>query len=164
MFATALALIAQSFSGRDRAVAFGVFGAITGVEPMFDIRLLRKPTFDGGLIAAFAMNGSLFSLLTYLILYFQQTLGYSAAATGVRFLPLTGAIFLAAGIAGRLSERVPMRLLIAPGFALVAAGLLLMRGLTVDAGWTHFSTGHDHRRGRCRVCQYAARGHRCRRR
>ncbi len=31
MFATALALIAQSFSGRDRAVAFGVFGAITGV-------------------------------------------------------------------------------------------------------------------------------------
>ena len=58
------------------------------------------------------MNGSLFSVLTYLILYFQQTLGYSAAATGVRFLPLTGAIFLAAGIAGRLSERVPIRLLI----------------------------------------------------
>ena len=31
MFATSLALIAQTFSGRDRAVAFGVFGAITGV-------------------------------------------------------------------------------------------------------------------------------------
>ena len=31
MFATSLALIAQAFHGRDRAVAFGVLGAITGV-------------------------------------------------------------------------------------------------------------------------------------
>ena len=31
MFATALALIASAFSGRDRGVAFGVFGATTGV-------------------------------------------------------------------------------------------------------------------------------------
>jgi EmrB/QacA subfamily drug resistance transporter len=246
MFATSLALIAQAFSGRDRAVAFGVLGAITGVgvavgpvlggvltsgiswrwiffvnipvgiaallitlqkvdesrnpfanrpdvlgfltfstglaaltfglirsapdgwgsttvvvslcaaavllaaflvaellqrEPMFDLGLLRKPTFGGGLLAALAVNGSLFSLLTYLILYFQQSLGLSAAQTGVRFLPLTGAIFLASGIAGRLSERVPARALIAPGFALIGGGLLLMRGLTVDATWTHLLAG-----------------------
>src|SRR4051795_1213935 len=31
MFATALALIAQAFRGRERGVAFGVFGAVTGV-------------------------------------------------------------------------------------------------------------------------------------
>src|SRR3954454_6729045 len=31
MFATSLALIAQAFQGRDRGVAFGVFGAVTGV-------------------------------------------------------------------------------------------------------------------------------------
>src|SRR5881227_2276616 len=31
MFATALALIASAFSGRDRGVAFGAFGATTGV-------------------------------------------------------------------------------------------------------------------------------------
>src|SRR5690348_5863702 len=68
-------------------------------EPMFDLTLLRKPTFGGGLLAALDVNGSLFSLLTYLVLYFQQTLGLSAAQTGVRFLPLTGAIFLASGIA-----------------------------------------------------------------
>jgi EmrB/QacA subfamily drug resistance transporter len=30
MFATSLALIAQAFQGRDRGVAFGVFGAVTG--------------------------------------------------------------------------------------------------------------------------------------
>jgi EmrB/QacA subfamily drug resistance transporter len=114
---------------------------LTRREPMFDMRLLRKPAFGGGLLAALAINGSLFSLLTYLILYFQQSLGLSASQTGVRFLPLTGAIFLASGIAGRLSERVPNRLLIAPGFGLVGAGLLLMRGLTVDSSWTHLLAG-----------------------
>src|SRR4051794_5104721 len=31
MFATSLALIAQAFQGRERGVAFGVFGAVTGV-------------------------------------------------------------------------------------------------------------------------------------
>ena len=30
MFATSLALIAQAFRGRERGIAFGVFGAVTG--------------------------------------------------------------------------------------------------------------------------------------
>jgi len=209
MFATALALLAQAFSGTDRGVAFGVFGAITGIavavgpvlggaitsglswrwiffvnipigviaititllrveesrdphanrpdwlgfltfssglgalvygliesnshawgsvrvvdsivtaavllivfvivevkqrRPMFDLTLLRNPTFVGGLISAFAISGSLFSMLTFIVLYFQNILGYSAIGTGVRRLALTGAIFLTAGIAGRLTS------------------------------------------------------------
>ncbi len=247
MFATSLALIAQAFQGRDRAIAFGLLGAITGVAvavgpvvgglltsglswrwiffvnlPIGIVALLvtlrmvdesRNPfakrldvvgfaTFSSGLaaltfglirsapdgwgsatvdrvagrrgrpahglrhrragpartrcstsrccasrrstagcIAALGVNGSLFSLLTYLILYFQQTLGLSAAQTGVRFLPLTGAIFVASGIAGRLSERVPIRALIGPGFALIGGGLLLMRGVDATSAWTHFLPG-----------------------
>ena len=187
MFATSLALIAQAFRGRERALAFGLLGAITGVavaigpvlggvltsdlswrwiffvnlpigvfallvtltrveesrnpaakrpdiigfltfstglaaltfglissnddgwasltvagslaaaavllasflvaervqrEPMFDLALLRVPTFGGGLAAALAVNGSLFALLTYLILYFQQVLGLSQPRPG----------------------------------------------------------------------------------
>ena len=210
MFATSLALLAQSFHGKDRGVAFGAFGAITGVaiavgpvlggaltsgaswrwifyvnipigalallvtllrvdesrdpnasrpdwvgfatfsvglaalvfglirsnadgwgsatvvgslaaaavllaafviaervqsEPMLDLRLLRVPTFNGGLVAAWAISASIFSALTFLILYMQNILGLSAVDTGIRFLPLTGAIFLTAGIAGRLTTR-----------------------------------------------------------
>ena len=89
-------------------------------EPMFDLSLFRVPTFVGGLIAAFAISASLFSLLTYLVIYMQNLLGYSAIETGVRFLPLSLAIFFTAGIAGRLTARVPTRLLIGPGFALIA--------------------------------------------
>src|SRR5919197_773326 len=110
-------------------------------EPMLALSLLRKPTFVGGLAAAFAISASLFSLLTFLVLYLQNVLGYSAAQTGVRFLALTGAIFLTAGIAGRLTSQVPTRFLIGPGFALIGAGLLLMRGLDPASDWTHLLPG-----------------------
>lgn len=246
MFATSLALLAQAFQGEDRGIAFGAFGAITGVavaigpvlggaltsgvgwrwifyvnlpigvvallvtllrveesrdphagapdwigfaafsaglaalvfglirsgndgwgsstvivsltaalvlltafvvaesvqrEPMLDLRLLRVPTFNGGLAAAWAVSASVFSALTFLVLYVQNILGLSAVASGVRFLPLTGAIFLTSGVAGRLTAHVPRRLLIGPGFVLIGTGMLLMRGLTAASGWTHLLPG-----------------------
>lgn len=110
-------------------------------SPMFDLTLLRKPTFVGGLIAAFAVSASIFSCLTYLVLYMQNLLGLSAMETGLRFLVLSGAIFFTAAIAGRLVARVPTRFLIAPGFALVGIGLLLMRGIVPADDWTHLIPG-----------------------
>jgi EmrB/QacA subfamily drug resistance transporter len=109
--------------------------------PMLDLHLLRVPTFNGGLIAAWAISASLFSLLTYVVLYLQNVLGSSALDTGMRLLPMTGAIFLTAGLAGRLTGHVPTRALIAPGFAFIGAGLLLMRGITPADDWTHLLPG-----------------------
>ena len=110
-------------------------------EPMLDLGLLRVPTFNGGLVAAWAVSASIFSLLTYLVIYFQDLMGFSAIGAGLRFLPLTGATFLVAGVAGRLTTKVPVRYLIGAGFAFVAGGLLLMRGLTAADSWTHFLPG-----------------------
>ena len=110
-------------------------------QPMFDLALLRKPTFVAGLIAAFAMNGSLFAMLLYLVLYLQNVLGYSALDTGLRLLLITGATLLTAIPTGRLSARVPVRFLIGPGLLLVGTGLLLMRGVTVGQSWTHLIPG-----------------------
>jgi EmrB/QacA subfamily drug resistance transporter len=110
-------------------------------EPMLDLSLLRVPTFNGGLVAAFAISGGLFALITFITIYFQDILNLSPIATGVRFLPLTGAIFVTAGVAGRLTNHVPRRLLIAPGFVLIGIGLLTMRGLTAQSTWTHLLAG-----------------------
>ncbi len=110
-------------------------------RPMFDLGLLRNPTFIGGLGSAFAISASVFSVLTFIVLYFQNVLHYSAIGTGLRLLALTGAIFLTAGIAGRLTSKVPARLLIGPGFVLIGLGLLLMRGISSTSGWTHLLPG-----------------------
>ena len=110
-------------------------------QPMFDLSLFRKPTFVGGLIAAFAISASLFSAFPYLVIYMQTGLGLSAIEIGVRFLVLSGPIFFTAAIAGRLTEKVPIRFLIGPGFVCVGIALLLMRGLEPGSDWTHFIPG-----------------------
>lgn len=51
-------------------------------EPMFELRLFRIPTFVGGSVAAFAMNGSLFAMFLFLAVHFQEVLRYSSLETG----------------------------------------------------------------------------------
>ena len=122
-------------------IAFVAAEVIQGERAMFDLKLFRKPTFNGGLIAAFALSASLFSLFLYITLYIQDVLGYSAFQTGLRFLVLSGVILIVSALAGRLTTQVPIRLLIAPGLLLVGIALLLMRGLTTSSGWTHLIPG-----------------------
>jgi EmrB/QacA subfamily drug resistance transporter len=110
-------------------------------HPMFDLSLLRVPTFAGGSIAAFAMNGSLYAMLLYLVIYLQDVLGYSALGAGLRLAIISGATLVTATAAGRLSERVPVRWLIGPGLLLVGAGLFAMSGLSGASSWTHLVPG-----------------------
>ncbi len=112
-----------------------------GRQPMFDLSLFRLPTFSGGAVAAFGLSASIFAMLLYLVLYIQDTLGFSAMSTGIRLLVLSGGILATSTIAGRLSAHVPVRLLIGPGLVLVGVGLLLMRGLSASSEWTHLIPG-----------------------
>jgi AcrR family transcriptional regulator len=54
-------------------------------------------------------------MLLYITLYLQNILGYSPFQAGLRFLPLTLLVLLVAPVAGRLSERVPVRVLLGAG-------------------------------------------------
>jgi EmrB/QacA subfamily drug resistance transporter len=110
-------------------------------HPMFDLALLRVPTFAGGSIAAFTMNGSLYAMLLYLVIYLQDVLGYSALGAGLRVAIISGATLVTAAVAGRLSEHMPVRWLIGPGLLLVGAGLFLMAGLSGTSSWTHLIPG-----------------------
>jgi EmrB/QacA subfamily drug resistance transporter len=121
-------------------VAF-VFVERRSSHPMFDLGLFRLPTFSGGAIAAFGISASIFSMFLYLTIYLQDLLGYSAFDTGLRLIVSSGAIFVVAAPAGRLTSRVPIRGLIGPGLLLVGGGLLWMRGLDASSSWTHLVPG-----------------------
>jgi len=110
-------------------------------EPMFDLTLFRKPTFLGGSIAAFGMNASLYAMFLYLTLYLQNVQHLSPLGAGLRLAIVTFAATITALPAGRASQRISARWLIGPGLLLVGSGLLLMRGITPDSGWTHLLPG-----------------------
>jgi EmrB/QacA subfamily drug resistance transporter len=110
-------------------------------EPMLDFALFRVPTFTGAQIVAFAISAAMFSQFLYLTLYLQNVLGYSPIQAGLRFLPLSLLSFFVAPIAGRLSARLPVRLLLGLGMGLVGLALLLMHGITTHSGWTALLPG-----------------------
>ena len=110
-------------------------------EPMFDLALLRTPTFVGGSLAAFAMNGSLFAMLLYVVVYLQDGLGFSSLEAGLRLVLISGATMVVATVSGRLAHSLPVRWLIGPGLLLVGVGLALCAGLDGRSGWTHLAVG-----------------------
>jgi EmrB/QacA subfamily drug resistance transporter len=102
-------------------------------HPMLDLGLFRKPAFNGVSAVAFSLSAGMFAMFLYLTIYMQGVLGYSPLETGLHFLPLTVLSFIAAPIAGKLSHRVPIRVLVGLGLGLVGVGLVLMRGLGPDS-------------------------------
>jgi len=137
-------LVVTSFVASAVLLIAFVVSQLLQQSPMFDLGLLRNPTFVGGLIAAVGISASIFSLLTYLVIYVQNVLGYSAIGAGLRFLFLSGMSFVAAIIAGRLTSHVPTKWLIAPGFFITGIGLLMIRGIATSSEpsqWTHLIPG-----------------------
>jgi EmrB/QacA subfamily drug resistance transporter len=120
------------------ALALAAFIASQAVErtSMVDLALFKRPAFVGAQITAFAISSSMFAMFLYLTLYLQNILGLSPLQTGLRFLPLSIVSFVTAPVAGRLSARVPIRLLLGAGLALNALAMWLMSHVSSTSDWT----------------------------
>jgi EmrB/QacA subfamily drug resistance transporter len=148
LFCLILALIEGNQHGWSTSWIIGLFvaaGALLvlfivsqlGDRPsMVDLTLFGRPAFVGAQTTAFAISSSMFAMFLYLTLFLQNILGLSPLKTGLVFLPLSVVSFVAAPIAGRLSTRVPIRILLASGLALNAVAMWSMSRVTPSSGWT----------------------------
>lgn len=75
------------------------------------------------------------------MLYLQEDLGLSSLQSGLRFLVVSGSIFVSATIAGRLTSSVPAKWLLVPGFALIGTGIVLLGAIHVGRSWTDLIPG-----------------------
>jgi EmrB/QacA subfamily drug resistance transporter len=103
--------------------------------PLLDPRLFRGAAFSGTVAVAFLQSVAIYPVLLFLALHFQIALGYDALEAGLRVLPITLALFAVAPLGGRLTGRLPLRVLLAAGLAGVAAGLLLIRAAGAEDPW-----------------------------
>jgi EmrB/QacA subfamily drug resistance transporter len=126
------------------AVAFlGAFIAVERrvAEPMLPLGLFRNSSFTGAQVGAFAISATFFAVFLYTTLYLQQILGLSAIEAGLVYLPGTLTMFVVSGATATLGQKVPPRVMVASGLALVAAGQALLTVAAVDSSWTVFLPG-----------------------
>jgi MFS family permease len=106
-----------------------------GGEPLLDPSLLRIPMLRGGL-AAFFMNFLVQAGLFFAVpLFLSVALGLSAIATGVRLLPLSAALLIAAAGVPRVFPAASPRRVVRVGFVLLFLGIVvLIAALEAGAG------------------------------
>jgi EmrB/QacA subfamily drug resistance transporter len=104
-------------------------------NPMIEYRFFRSRTFLATNGIAFSVSFAMLAMFFFMALYMQNILGYSPLEAGVRFLPSTLVLMVAAPIAGRLTDRIGAKIPIAVGLSLSALGLFLQSRITVDTGY-----------------------------
>ena len=88
-------------------------------EPLVRLSIFRVRSLLTANLAMFLAFSGMFAMFYFNTLYIQDVLGYSPLQAGLRFLPVTLVSFVVAPFAGRLSVRVPIRLLLGAGLLLV---------------------------------------------
>lgn len=94
--------------------------------PLIPLSLFRSAQFTGANLVTLAVYTGLGGALFLLALQLQESLGYSALAAGMAFLPFTVIMLLLSGRIGALAQRIGPRLPMTVGPILAGAGLVLL--------------------------------------
>ena len=114
------------------ALAAFAFVELRGKRPMVEFEYFRSRSFLGANAVAFIVSFAMLAMFFFMALYMQNVLGYSPLEAGIRFLPSTVVIIVAAPIAGRLADRIGPRPLMAAGLAFAAVSLWIQSGVTPE--------------------------------
>ncbi|MEU6554715.1 MFS transporter [Streptomyces sp. NPDC046915] len=104
-------------------------------RPILDVRRFAHRRFAGSNLAVALFFLAVFGAFYYLTQHLQFVLGYDALGTGVRMLPLAGAVFAGSALTGWLTPRVGMKWTVTAGMVGGTTALALLT--RVDASSTY---------------------------
>jgi EmrB/QacA subfamily drug resistance transporter len=121
------------------AVSFAAFVLLEMHQrlPLLDLSLFRNGTFAGANIVAILVTLAMFGIFVFFPIYMQTIRGWSPIQAGAALLPWTVMVVIFAPIAGKLSDRVGSRWLMAGGMTVVAACCLLLSTVTLHSTFWH---------------------------
>ncbi|AJE80493.1 major facilitator superfamily MFS1 [Streptomyces albus] len=133
---TSAPILAAFAAGLILLAAFVLVEKRLGERAMFDLTLLRNPTFTAVCCATLLSNATSLAAVFLQISYVQNVLGYSPWDTGLRFMPMMITLFVVSAITGGLLAKVSPGLLIGLSIGLIALGMGLMVLVDADSSWT----------------------------
>ena len=134
---TSAPILALLVTGVVLLTAFAVIEKLLGARAMLETSLFRIRSFTALSIVATLVSAGAMSAIFFLVSYTENILGYSPWQAGLRFMPMTGALFVTAAIGGGLIAKVPQRILLGVSCAFIAVGLSLAAPLLhANSQWT----------------------------
>jgi EmrB/QacA subfamily drug resistance transporter len=94
-------------------------------NPMLEIGFFKNARFSAGVFSVSVMALAMIGITFGLTLYMQFVHGYTALETGIRFVPMALGIFMGAGSADKIVEKIGTNKVILVGFLGTAMTLLL---------------------------------------
>lgn len=99
-----------------------------GSDPLVHMNLLQVPPLRSGLVGLFTQNLILMGVFFVVPLYLQLVLGYDALETGLKMLPVSITMFVAAALGSRLSNRFSVRGIVRTGLVSSAVAVMMLLG------------------------------------
>ena len=119
-------------AGISLAVFFG-FVELRRKHPLLDIRVFKRPDMLAGSIGMTTLFFAIFGFFFLIMQYLQLVIGYTPLQTAIALCPLAIPLLVFAALTGWYLPRFGLRISVAAGLAILAAGLLCMRFLNVDS-------------------------------
>ncbi|HZF91793.1 MFS transporter [Streptomyces sp.] len=107
-------------------------------QPMLDVRKFALRPFGGSMIAVLFFFFGAFGSIYYATQFLQFVLGYDALETGVRLLPLAGAVFAGAAVTGKLTPKLGVKATIVPGMVIGTVAVFLLTQIDKGSGYADF--------------------------
>ncbi|MGW3496036.1 MFS transporter [Streptomyces sp. NPDC001020] len=107
-------------------------------HPILDVRRFTNRRFAGSNLAVALFFLAVFGAFYYLTQHLQFVLGYDALATGVRMLPLAGAVFVGSALTGYLTPRVGMKWTVTAGMVGGTTALALLTQVDGSSSYGDF--------------------------
>ncbi|MFD6170071.1 DHA2 family efflux MFS transporter permease subunit [Streptomyces coeruleorubidus] len=107
-------------------------------HPLLDPRRFANRAFTGANIAVVLFLLAVFGAFYYLTQHLQFVLRYDALETGIRMLPLAGAVFAGSVLTGYLTPRIGMKATIIAGMAAGTTALALLTQVDKSSSYGDF--------------------------
>ncbi|MFE4861783.1 MFS transporter [Streptomyces sp. NPDC056670] len=107
-------------------------------RPVLDVRRFAHRMFSGSLLAVALFFLAVFGAFYFLTQHLQFVLGYTPLETGIRMLPLAGAVFVGSALTGFLTPRLGMKVTVTAGMVAGTVALALLTRVDSGSGYGDF--------------------------